>query len=67
MPLKFDLDKFNLVLVQNKIFLSLTYFEFINYCSAIIRAVWKVEVHVNYIYMYMYIQREKLHGKERKM
>lgn len=54
MTLKFDLDKFNLVLVQN---ISFTYFEFINYCSAIIPAVWKVEVHVDYIYIYMYIQR----------
>lgn len=27
MTLKFELDKLNLVLVQNKIFLSLTYFD----------------------------------------
>lgn len=56
MTLKFELDKLNLVLVQNKIFLSLTYFD--KFLMAVLQlAVWKVAMHVEYVYIYKYRER----------
>lgn len=63
MTLKFDLEKFNLVLDQYKIFISLTYFDKL-LMTVVQLAVWMVDVHMIYMYVYTYIWTEKLYSEE---